>query len=114
MDLVLRNPHMGTIQSLGLTHLIQSEAVDHNIGHSCQLQSFLLQHIIGLAVSFITTVHTNDLQTAVFCHLLHCFQSGRIDHRRTCALVSWFHDKITDQGYFCTLFQRQDLLFILQ
>ena len=112
-DLVLWNPHMGTVQTLRFAHLVQTEAVDHNVCHSGQLQCFLLQGIIGFTVSLITTVHAHNLQTTVFCHLFHRLQLRRIDHGGTGTLVSRLHDKITDQGYFCPLFQRQDLFFIL-
>ena len=103
IDLHLRNAHVGSVETLRLAHLIQTEEVKDHFGVFRCFDSFGEKHCVLFSVSEIAAAHRFDFQLSLspdqFLHGLH-FRG--IDHGRACALIARQESKITDHGDFCS------------
>ena len=105
-DLVLRDPHMGTIHPLRFAQLIQSETIQNNIRRCRQIQRLFFHRLVRFSGPFVASVDPHDLKIVIADHFLDRFQIGRIYHRRSGSLISGFHRKISDHSNLTSCFQR--------
>ena len=109
------NPHVMPVQSLGLTHLVQTEEIQDDIRPGGQLTGLLQEGSIRLPAAPVPAGHPDDRQMGLFRnHLLDGFQPGDIYHRGSGPLIAGLKGEISDDGNRGAFLQRENPVLVLQ
>ena len=103
-----------SVQALGFGNFVQADIYQGNVCLLCQFASFCYQFRALLAVTVEALCIAYGVDAAFFQNAKGRIQTGGVNNRGACALITGFFCKVADDGYFGLSVQGENAVFVLQ